>query len=62
MKLRKLGCQGVMISEMGLGCMGMDHGYGQSADREAMTALIRKAIELGCNLFDTAPIYGFENE
>ncbi len=62
MQLRKLGSQGLMVSEMGLGCMGMDHGYGQSADRQAMTALIHKAIELGCNLFDTAPIYGFENE
>ena len=62
MKMRKLGGQGLLVSEMGLGCMGMDHGYGQSADREAMTTLIHKAIELGCNLFDTAPIYGFENE
>ena len=62
MKMRKLGSQGLLVSEMGLGCMGMDHGYGQSADREAMTTLIHKAIELGCNLFDTAPIYGFENE
>ena len=62
MQMRKLGTQGLVVSEMGLGCMGMDHGYGQSADREAMIALIDKAIELGCNLFDTAPIYGFENE
>ena len=62
MKMRKLGSHALLVSEMGLGCMGMDHGYGQSADREAMTTLIHKAIELGCNLFDTAPIYGFENE
>ena len=62
MKMRKLGAQGLVTSEMGLGCMGMDHGYGQPVDRQAMTALIHKAIELGCNLFDTAPIYGFENE
>ncbi|MFJ5449596.1 aldo/keto reductase [Pectobacterium carotovorum] len=62
MKLRKLGKQGLEVSEIGLGCMGMDHGYGQSFAREEMTKLIHKAMELGCNLFDTAPIYGFENE
>ena len=62
MKMRKLGSQGLLVSEMGLGCMGMDHGYGKPVDRQAMIALIHKAIELGCNLFDTAPIYGFENE
>ena len=62
MKMRMLGSQGLLVSEMGLGCMGMDHGYGKPVDRQAMTTLIHKAIELGCNLFDTAPIYGFENE
>ncbi|WP_443090975.1 aldo/keto reductase [Basfia succiniciproducens] len=62
MKMRKLGSQGLLVSEMGLGCMGMDHGYGKPVDRQAMITLIHKAIELGCNLFDTAPIYGFENE
>ena len=62
MKMRKLGSQGLLVSEMGLGCMGMDHGYGKPVDRRAMITLIHKAIELGCNLFDTAPIYGFENE
>ncbi|QYM95619.1 aldo/keto reductase [Dickeya ananatis] len=62
MKMRRLGSQGLVVSEMGLGCMGMSHGYGQTATREDMTTLIHKAIELGCNLFDTAPIYGFENE
>ncbi|WP_027712330.1 aldo/keto reductase [Dickeya chrysanthemi] len=62
MKMRKLGRQGLVVSAMGLGCMGMNHGYGQTVAREEMTTLIHKAIELGCNLFDTAPIYGFENE
>lgn len=62
MKTRKLGNQGLVVSEMGLGCMGMHHGYGKSVDHLDMTKLIHKAIELGCNLFDTAPIYGFENE
>ncbi|MBE4945190.1 MULTISPECIES: aldo/keto reductase [unclassified Enterobacter cloacae complex] len=62
MKMRRLGSQGLVVSEMGLGCMGMDHGYGYSVDIRERTKLIDKAVELGCNLFDTAPIYGFENE
>ncbi|WP_337021807.1 aldo/keto reductase [Pantoea anthophila] len=62
MKMRRLGSQGLLISEMGLGCMGMDHGYGHSVEIKERIKLIDKAIELGCNLFDTAPIYGFENE
>ncbi|WP_317619069.1 aldo/keto reductase [Dickeya zeae] len=62
MKIRRLGSQGLRVSEMGLGCMGMDHGYGHSVEIQERTKLINKAIELGCNLFDTAPIYGFENE
>lgn len=62
MKMRRLGSQGLHVSEMGLGCMGMDHGYGYSVEIRERTKLINKAVELGCNLFDTAPIYGFENE
>jgi aryl-alcohol dehydrogenase-like predicted oxidoreductase len=62
MKMRRLGSQGLLVSEMGLGCMGMDHGYGHSVEIKERIKLIDKAIELGCNLFDTAPIYGFENE
>ena len=62
MKMRRLGSQGLHVSEMGLGCMGMDHGYGYSVEIRERTKLIDKAVELGCNLFDTAPIYGFENE
>lgn len=62
MNMRRLGSQGLLVSEMGLGCMGMDHGYGYSVDIRERTKLIDKAVELGCNLFDTAPIYGFENE
>ena len=62
MKMRRLGSQGLIVSEMGLGCMGMDHGYGYSVEIRERTKLIDKAVELGCNLFDTAPIYGFKNE
>lgn len=42
--------------------MGMDHGYGHSVEIKERIKLIDRAIELGCNLFDTAPVYGFENE
>ena len=61
MKTRVLG-QGLEVSAIGLGCMGMDHAYGAPADREEMIKLIRRAVELGCNFFDTAVIYGEANE
>ena len=46
------------VSAVGLGCMGMSHGYGAPADEKEMTALIREAFELGVTFFDTAEIYG----
>lgn len=61
MKTRVLG-QGLEVSANGLGCMGMDHAYGAPADREEMVKLIRRAVELGCNFFDTAVVYGEANE
>ena len=61
MKTRVLG-QGLEVSSIGLGCMGMDHAYGAPADREEMIKLIRRAVELGCNFFDTAVVYGEANE
>lgn len=51
MKKRILGKSGIEVSEIGLGCMGMDHAYGEPADRREMTELIHKAVELGCNFF-----------
>ncbi len=63
MKLRKLGKNGPEVSALGLGCMGMSHGYGNVADQQEMIALIRKAVDAGVTLFDTAQIYGpFTNE
>lgn len=60
-KTRILG-QGLEVSAIGLGCMGMDHAYGAPADREEMIKLIRHAVTLGFNFFDTAVVYGEANE
>src|SRR4051812_19792024 len=62
---RKLGAQGLTVSSIGLGLMGMSQSYGapeERDDRESI-ATIRRAIELGCTFLDTAEIYGpFVNE
>jgi aryl-alcohol dehydrogenase-like predicted oxidoreductase len=62
MKKRKLGYE-LEVSEIGLGCMGMSHGYGLPADKNDMMKLIRHAVERGVTFFDTAEFYGpFTNE
>lgn len=61
MKKRMLG-NGLAVSEIGLGCMGMDHAYGKPAPREKMIELLRHAVDLGCTFFDTAFLYGTANE
>ena len=61
MKQRQLG-NGLSVSEIGLGCMGMDHAYGRPAPRAEMVRLLHHALELGCNFFDTAVVYGEANE
>lgn len=59
---RKLGNQGLEVSALGLGCMGMSQSYGTPNDAESM-ATIHRAIELGVTFFDTAELYGpFVNE
>ncbi|MDR6657611.1 aldo/keto reductase [Tardiphaga robiniae] len=63
MKTRILGRNGLEVSAIGLGCMGMSFGYGPPADTTEMTALIRAAVERGVTFFDTAEVYGpFTNE
>lgn len=62
LKSRKLGRQGLEVSELGLGCMGMSQWYGATDDRESV-ATIHRALELGYTLFDTAEAYGpYDNE
>ncbi len=63
MQTRKLGTNGLEVSAIGLGCMGMSTAYGPPANKKAMIALIGKAVELGVTLFDTAELYGpYTNE
>lgn len=54
---RKLGSQGLEVPAIGLGCMGMSQSYGP-ADEGDSIATLHRAIELGCNFFDTAQGYG----
>jgi aryl-alcohol dehydrogenase-like predicted oxidoreductase len=62
MQQRKLGNQGLTVSALGLGCMGMSEFYGSRDDKESL-ATIHRALELGVTLLDTADIYGpFLNE
>ena len=59
---RALGRQGLEVGALGLGCMGMSQSYGPGDDVESI-ATIRRAIDLGVTLFDTAEVYGpFVNE
>jgi aryl-alcohol dehydrogenase-like predicted oxidoreductase len=62
LRKRKLGRQGLDVSEIGLGCMGMSQSYGEADEQESI-AVIHRAIEVGVTLFDTAEVYGpFTNE
>jgi aryl-alcohol dehydrogenase-like predicted oxidoreductase len=62
MKIRKLGNQGLEVSELGLGCMGMSDFYGSSSESQNLRVLDR-AAEIGCTFWDTADMYGpFTNE
>src|ERR1044072_6058961 len=59
---RKLGRQGLEVSAIGLGCMGMSQSYGPADEKESV-ATLHRAIELGVDFFDTAEVYGpFVNE
>ncbi|HYV39854.1 MAG TPA: aldo/keto reductase [Gemmataceae bacterium] len=63
MQRRKLGKSNLEVSALGLGCMGMSFGYGPAGDEQEMISVIRSAVDLGLNFFDTAEVYGpYANE
>jgi aryl-alcohol dehydrogenase-like predicted oxidoreductase len=63
MRKRTLGHDGVEVSALGFGCMGISSAYGQPASREQGIAIIRAAVDDGVTFFDTAEVYGpFANE
>lgn len=63
MHRRKLGRNGLEVSALGFGCMGLNFSYGPAPDRQQMIQLLRAAVERGVTFFDTAEIYGpFTNE
>lgn len=62
MRKRVLG-KDLLVSSVGLGCMGMSHAYGPAANKAEMIKLIHQALDLGITFFDTAEVYGpYENE
>ena len=62
LQTRKLGRQGLEVSALGLGCMGMSQSYGVPDDQESI-ATLHRAIDLGVTFLDTAEAYGpFANE
>src|SRR5256714_15647002 len=63
MQTRRLGTNGLEVSALGLGCMGLSFGYGPAVDKQQGISLIRAAVDLGVTFFDTAEVYGpFTNE
>jgi aryl-alcohol dehydrogenase-like predicted oxidoreductase len=62
MDIRILGRDGLHVSAIGFGCMGLSFGYGAATDRDEAIRLIRAAHDLGVTFFDTAEAYGADNE
>ena len=56
METRKL--RDITVSPIGMGCMGLSHGYGDIPSEEYSIEAIRKAYDFGCTFFDTAEAYG----
>lgn len=62
MEKRILGKNGLEVSALGMGCMGLSYGYGPATDKRDAVKLIRSAYEQGITFFDTAEAYGIANE
>src|ERR1700737_3997942 len=63
MRQRQLGKSGLQVSALGLGCMGLSHGYGPAVEKSEGITLIRAAVDQGVTFFDTAEVYGaYTNE
>ncbi len=63
MQKRKLGSNGIEVSALGFGCMGLNFSYGTALSNQDSIALIRAAVDRGVTFFDTAEVYGpFTNE
>jgi aryl-alcohol dehydrogenase-like predicted oxidoreductase len=62
MQKRTLAKSGLEVSAIGYGAMGLSHGYGPATDKQRAIDLVRAAAERGVTFFDTAQIYGAENE
>jgi aryl-alcohol dehydrogenase-like predicted oxidoreductase len=61
MRKRFLGRSGLEVSAVGLGCMGLSHAYGAPTEKSEAIKFIREAAEMGCTFFDTAEIYGTQD-
>lgn len=61
MEKRMLGKNGLEVSALGLGCMGFSHAYGAPTEKDEAVRLIRQAVEMGYTFFDTAEIYGTQD-
>jgi aryl-alcohol dehydrogenase-like predicted oxidoreductase len=63
MDKRTLGSNGLEVSAIGLGCMGISQAFGPSPERPVMVEFLRQAVEHGVTFFDTAEVYGpYDNE
>lgn len=62
MKYRNLGNSDIKVSAVGLGCMGFSHAYGAPMNKKEAIHLIREAVEIGYSFFDTAEIYGPQDD
>src|SRR6187431_2016321 len=60
MQTRKLGTQGLEVSAIGFGCMGLSGVYQPAAEETQAIAVLARAVELGVTFFDTAEIYGMQ--